>query len=239
MTLVAMEEPKKLDHLHFRKRRVEIVKSIKKLTGEAITQNTVRGQYEGYRQEENVDPKSQTETFAALKLYLDKPRWEGVPFYIRAGKKLTGDVTSIILSFKEKGHRIFKNFWDQPFPNHLTIQLQPTEGIGIRLAVKKPGLATELEPVDMEFCYKDSFDVPNPDAYERLLMDIMAGDRTLFVGKVGYSWKVIDPIEHGWARGKPKLVTYQSGSWGPKEADELIEKDGRRWLAPYLTICKI
>lgn len=239
LALVTMEEPKKLTHKHFRERRVEIIKSIKKLAESEIATSTVRGQYQGYRQEKNIDPQSQTETFAALRLYLDNPRWKNVPFYIRTGKKLTGDVASIILSFKEKGHRIFKNFWDQPFPNQLNIQIKPTEGIGIRLAVKKPGLATELEPVDMEFCYKDSPDASSPDAYERLLVDIMIGDRTLFVGKVGYSWKVIDPIEKVWASGKPKLVTYKEGSWGPKEADELIEKDGRKWLAPYLTICKI
>ena len=239
LALITMEEPKSFTHLNLREKRVEIIKSIKKLTASEIAKNTVRGQYTAYRQEENVNPKSSTETFAALKLYLDSERWQNVPFYIRTGKKLTGDVASIILSFKENPHRIFKNFWDQPFPNHLTIQIKPTEGIGIRLAVKKPGLALELEPTDMEFCYKDSFDAPNPDAYERLLMDIMIGDRTLFVGKVGYSWKIIDPIEEVWAKGRPKLVTYKEGSWGHKEADELIERDGRHWLAPYLTICKI
>ena len=239
LALIAMEEPKRLDHQHFRAKRVEIIKNIKKLTKDEIITSTVRGQYNGYLNEENINPNSQTETFAAVKLHLQSQRWENVPFYIRTGKKLTGDVASIILSFKEKSHRIFKNFWDQPFPNHLTIQIKPTEGIGIRLAVKKPGLETELEPVDMEFCYKDSFDAPNPDAYERLLMDIMLGDKTLFLGKVGYSWKIIDPIEEVWATGKPKLVTYKPGSWGPNEAEKLIEKDGRKWLAPYLTICKI
>ncbi len=239
LALITMEEPKKLDHINFREKRVKIIKNIKKMTKEEIINSTVRGQYEDYRQEENVNRSSRTETFAALRLYIDSQRWQNVPFYIRTGKKLAGDVTSIILSFKEKGHKIFKNFWDQPIPNHINIQIKPTEGIGIRLAVKKPGLAQELEPVDMEFCYKDSFDQPNPDAYEQLLMDIMIGDRTLFLGKVGYSWKVIDPIEEIWASGKPKLAIYKAGSWGPKEADDLIERDGRRWLSPILTICKI
>lgn len=239
LALITMEEPDRLDHQHFRKSRLEIIKSIKRPTADEIASWSVRGQYEGYRQEENVDKNSQTETFVALRLFLENKRWQGVPIYFRTGKKLLGDVTSIILQFKEKGHKIFENFWEQPMPNQIMIQIKPTEGIGIRLVAKKPGLITTLEPVDMEFCYKTSFDVPNPDAYERLLMEVMLGDRTLFVGQVGESWKIIDRFEEVWASGKPKLSIYKPGSWGPKEADSLIKKDGRQWLAPYLTICKI
>lgn len=239
MSLVTMEMPEKFDHTHIRQKKLEIIKNIKKMTPEEVIASTVRGQYENYRQEEKIDPKSQTETYAMAKLEIENKRWQGVPFYLRTGKRLEGKVTSIIFSFKERGHKFFENFWEKPMPNHITIQIQPNEGIGIRLVAKKPGLTTALEPVDMEFCYKTSFDTPQPDAYERLLMDIMIGDQTLFLGQVADSWKIIDPIEEVWQNGKPNMATYKPGSWGPKEAEDLIEKDKRTWLAPLLTICKI
>ena len=239
LSIATMDTPQRFEQKAIRAKKVEIVKSIKKLTHEDIVSHTVRAQYEGYRHEEKVDPKSQTETFAALKLFIENSRWQNVPFYLRTGKKLAGQVTSIIFQFKEKGHKIFENFWDKPMPNHITLQIQPNEGIGIRLVAKKPGLSTSLEPVDMEFCYRTSFDVPQPDAYERLLIDTIVGDQTLFLGHVEESWKLIDPIEEVWQTGKPKLQTYKIGSWGPKSAEDLIERDGRSWLTPLLTICKI
>ena len=209
------------------------------MTNQDIITNTVRGQYEGYKQEIKVNPNSLTETYTFLKLFIENNRWHGVPINLRTGKKLTGKVTSIIISFKEKGHRLLENFWDKPTPNHITLQIQPNEGIGIQLAVKKPGLTTEIEPVNMEFCYKTSFDKPQPDAYERLLMDIILGDQTLFLGKVAESWKFIDPIRNVWDSGKPKLHTYKPGSWGPVEADHILARDNYYWLAPILTVCKI
>lgn len=239
LTLITMDEPKAFDQSSFREKKLEILKNIRKLSAQEIAKNTVRGQYEGYRQEENVDPKSQTETFALTKFFVDTPRWQNVPIYIRTGKKLAGKVTSIIIVLKERGHNLFKGFQNANFPNHITLQIQPNEGIGIRLTAKKPGLTTTLEPVDMEFCYKKSFDSLQPDAYERLILDVICADQTLFIGPVGQSWKIIDPIVQAWKEEKPKLVTYKPGTWGPKEADNLIEKDGREWLAPLLTICKI
>ncbi|KKR51164.1 MAG: Glucose-6-phosphate 1-dehydrogenase [Candidatus Curtissbacteria bacterium GW2011_GWA1_40_16] len=239
MSLVTMEMPEKFDHTNIRRKKLEIIKSVKKLTPEEVISSTVRGQYEGYLNEEKINPKSQTETFAMAKLAIENKRWQGVPFYLRTGKRLEGKASSIIFSFKERGHRFLENFWEKPMPNHITLQIQPNEGIGIRLAAKKPGLTTTLEPVDMEFCYRTSFDTPQPDAYERLLMDVMTGDQTLFLGQVADSWKIIDPIEEVWQNGKPPLHSYKPGSWGPKEADDLVEKDGRKWLAPLLTICKI
>ena len=241
MALITMEEPENFDARQINRKKLEIVKNIKKLTAKEAKTHTVRGQYEGYIQEEKIAPDSQTETYAAVKLFLNNPRWQNVPFYLRAGKKEPGKVTSIIIQFKEGKHKIFESFWDQPMPNHITIQIQPNEGIGIRLSAKKPGLTQNLEPVDMEFCYKTSFDVPQPDAYERLLMDIILGDQSLFMAQdvIEESWKIIDPIEEVWQSGQPKLATYKTGSWGPKESDQLIEKDGRKWLAPLLTICKI
>lgn len=239
LAIVTMERPEKFEHLSIRNKKLDIIKNIRKLTHDEVIKTTVHGQYEGYRQEEKVNRNSLTETYAQIKLFIENERWQGVPFYLRTGKKLTGKVSSIIFSFKERGHEIFENFWDKQMPNHVVIQIQPNEGIGLRLVAKKPGLTTVLQPVDMEFCYKTSFDTPQPDAYERLLMDVMLGDQTLFIGQVGESWKVIDPIEEVWQSGKPKLAIYKPGGWGPKEADEIIEKDNRKWLTPYLTICKI
>lgn len=239
LTLVTMEEPQSFNRESIRKSKIEVLKSIKRMTPEEVLKSTARGQYEGYKNEEKVDKNSRTETFALVKLEIENERWQGVPFYLRTGKKLMGDVVSVIFQFKERGHELFKNFWDKPIPNSITLQIQPDEGIGIRLAAKKPGLTTTLEPVDMEFCYRKSFDVPQPNAYERLLLDIIIGDQTLFLGKVGASWKIIDPIEETWQKQIPNLQIYKPGSWGPKAADDLIKRDGRQWLAPLLTICKI
>ncbi|MDP2632277.1 MAG: glucose-6-phosphate dehydrogenase [Candidatus Curtissbacteria bacterium] len=232
MTLVTMEAPKSFNAAQIKNKKLEIIKKIKKLTPLEVENSTVRGQYDGYLGEEKINPTSQTESYALVKLGIQNNRWDGVPFYLRTGKKLTGKVTSIIIQFKEKGHKI---------PNHITIQIQPNEGIGIELAAKKPGLATELEPVDMEFCYKTSFDSDQPEAYERLLVDVILGDQSLFLSQeiIEESWRIIDPIEKVWQSGKPKLATYKPGTWGPIEAEDLIGKDGRKWLQPLLTICKI
>lgn len=239
LCIATMEEPTKFDQPTIREKKLEILKSIKKITPQEVENSSVRGQYEGYQSEEKVDPKSTTETYAMVKLAIENERWRGVPIYLRTGKKLTGKVTSIIFAFKENIHELYKGIQKQPLPNSVTIQIQPNEGIGIRLVVKKPGLSTELEPVDMEFCYRRSFDSPQPDAYERLLMDVISGDQTLFLGQVGESWKIIDPIREVWDNNKPNLVTYKPGTWGPQEAEDLIKEDGRQWLAPLLTICKI
>lgn len=160
---------------------------------------------------------------------------------MRTGKKLVGKVTSIIVQFKENGHRLFENTPKKPIPNSITLQIQPNEGIGLKLVAKKPGLSNFLEPVEMEFCYKTSFDTPQPEAYERLLLDVILADQTLFMDQkvIEESWKIIDPIEKVWQSGNPKLAIYKPGTWGPKEADELINRDGREWLAPLLSICKI
>lgn len=239
MTTVTMDAPKNFQTDEMNKKKLEIVKRIKKMSAEEIKTHTVRGQYEGYLGEEKINPNSATETYALTKLFIDNPRWQGVPFYLRTGKKLEGKVTSIIIQFKDKGHKLFEG--QTPLPNHITIQIQPNEGIGVRLAAKKPGLGQELEPVDMEFCYKTSFDKPQPEAYERLLLDVMLGDQSLFMSEdlIEEAWKIIDPIEEAWANNLIPLSTYKPGGWGPKEADDLIEKDGRKWLAPLLTICKI
>ncbi len=239
LAITAMEEPAKFDQMSIREKKLEVLKNVRHMTEEEVLKNTVRGQYEGYLNEEKVAKNSQTETYALTKLFIDSSRWQGVPFYLRTGKMLEGKVISIIFTFKENPYQLFKDFSTEPTQNHITLQIQPNEGIGIHLAAKKPGLATMIEPVDMEFCYKTSFNELQPDAYERLLLDIIIGDQTLFIGQVGESWKIIDPIRNAWDNNKPPLAAYKQGSWGPKEADGLIKKDNRQWLAPILSICKI
>lgn len=241
MTLIAMEEPDNFNAKSINDKKLEIIKSISKLSPSEVAASTVRAQYEGFTGEDKINPNSQTETYAMVKLQIESSRWKNVPFYLRTAKKMPGKVTSIIIQFKEKQHKIFENWQNQLVPNHITIQIQPNEGIGIRLSAKKPGPETALEPVDMEFCYRTSFDNPAPDAYERLLLDVILGDQSLFLSQeiIEESWRIIDPIAKVWQTGKPKLATYKTGTWGPKEADDLIKKDGREWLQPLLTICKI
>lgn len=241
LSIITMEEPVSFNADEINERKLAVLKDVKALTPAEVVSSTVRAQYGGYLQEEKIDPKSQTETYALIKLEVDNPRWRGVPIYLRTGKKLPGKVTSIIIQFKDTKHKLFSDLEQKPTPNHITLQIQPNEGIGIRLVAKKPGLGTEIEPVDMEFCYKNTFDTPQPEAYERLIMDVISGDQSLFISQqvTEQCWRIIDPIEAAWQSGKPPLVTYKPGTWGPKEADELIEKDKRVWLAPLLTICKI
>ena len=241
VALTAMDEPENFDAESINAKKLDIIKNIKKLNGSEIANSTVRSQYDGYLNEEKISPNSQTETYALVKLFVENERWQNVPFYLITGKKLEGKVSSIIIQFKQKAHRLFKEFQQTKIPNHITIQIQPNEGIGIRLAAKKPGPKQVFEPVDMEFCYKTSFDTPQPEAYERLLLDVILGDQSLFLSQeiIEESWKIIDPIEEVWQTGKPKLAIYKPGTWGPKEADDLMEKDGRQFLAPLLTICKI
>lgn len=239
MTLVTMEAPAKFDHDSIHQRKLEVLQTVQRMDPEEVANSTVRGQYKNYILEENVNTESRTETYALAKLHIENERWRGVPFYLRTGKKLTGKVTSIILAFRERENKLLQSFYNRPMPNHVTLQIQPNEGIGIRLAAKKPGLTTTIEPVDMEFCYKTSFDTPQPDAYERLLMDVMIGDQTLFIGQVTESWKIIDPIEEVWQNQKSGPEIYEPGSWGPESAEKLIRNDKREWLAPILSICKI
>lgn len=241
LSLITMEEPKLFNAQEINHRKMSVLKDVKRLSDKEIISSTVRGQYEGYLSEENISPSSKTETYALTKMEVDNPRWQGVPIYIRTGKKLAGKVTSIILQFKDTRHKLFGELDTKPTPNHIILQIQPNEGIGIRLVAKKPGLATEIEPVDMEFCYKTSFDTPQTEAYERLILDVILGDQSLFISQevVEECWRIIDPIRSAWDKSAIPLATYKPGSWGPKEADDLIGRDSRHWLAPILTICKI
>jgi len=240
-SLIAMEPPASLSANGVRDEKIKALQSVRPLPADRIDEFAVRGQYgpgivlgdtvPGYRQEPGVDPNSSTETFAALKLYLDNWRWSGVPFYIRSGKRLQKHITEIAIQFKEVPHRLFTDS-DSPLqPNVLVIRIQPNEGISLRFAAKLPGQALRIRSVNMDFRYGSSFGVKPPEAYERLLLDCMLGDSTLYARRdmVERGWEIVTPILEAWKKPAPDFPNYEAGSWGPRAAFELIERDGREW----------
>jgi glucose-6-phosphate 1-dehydrogenase len=243
MALVAMEPPAALDAVSIRDEKTKVYKSIRPIKPEQVDDFTVRGQYtagehagqksEGYLKEEDVDPTSRTETFAALKLFVDNWRWSGMPFYIRTGKFLTEKLSEVVVRFRSPPQTLFqKQCVTAVYPNDLLIRIAPEEGISWRLNGKVPGGAMNIKPVALDFLYKTAFHVEPPEAYERLIFDAINGDQTLFIrgDEAEAAWAVIDPIEEGWRKSKVAPRTYAPGSWGPKASFDLIEMDGRRWL---------
>jgi glucose-6-phosphate 1-dehydrogenase len=190
----------------------------------------------GYRQESDVAPDSTTETFAMLTMYFDNWRWAGIPFYIRSGKRLPKRVTEIAIQFKAAPLALFGEAMEQMTPNQLIIRIQPDEGITLRFAAKVPGQVTNIRDVNMDFRYGASFGIQLAEAYERLLLDCILGDSTLYARKdmTERGWELVMPILDEWAATKDKVdfPNYEAGTWGPKESHDLIEKDGRRWRRP-------
>ncbi|MBI2042752.1 MAG: glucose-6-phosphate dehydrogenase, partial [Candidatus Nealsonbacteria bacterium] len=222
LTLATMEEPKGQSEGALHRERLKLIKSLVSKSNDLVL-----GQYDSYKKEEFVDKNSATDSFFALKLSINNARFRGVPVYIRAGKQMAAWVTEINYVFKS----------EKLNDNVLTIRLQPNEGIAVKLLTKKPGFTATLEPTYMQFCYKHFFPNETFDAYEKLLQDVFAGHHTFFntAKEVEALWRFIDPLSNK----RPKTVFYKDGSWGPKEADRLIERDGRRWLAPYHAFCQI
>src|SRR5712692_11671207 len=241
LCLVAMEPPTDLSADSIRDEKVKVVRSLRRLSRNDVAANVVRGQYTegaihgksvlGYRQEQNVKPDSQTETFVALRLYIDNWRWADVPIYMRVGKRLPKSATEISIHFKKAPAVLFNK--DLTEQNVLVIRIQPDEGISLRIHAKVPGAGFRIEPVKMDFHYGTSFGKASPEAYERLLLDAMSGDATLFARRdeVEQAWAFIDPIEEAWHAKKdaPDLFFYPAGSWGPEAADDLLARDGRAW----------
>jgi glucose-6-phosphate 1-dehydrogenase len=175
---------------------------------------------------------SETETFVAARLEIDDWRWAGVPFYLRAGKRLPKRATEIAIQFKDVPQHLFPTVGDEPEPNLLVIRIQPDEGILMRFAAKVPGLGIDVRPVNMDFAYGSAFTVESPDAYETLILDALLGDASLFTraDEVEAAWRIVDPIIDAWIAGpEPELPNYTSGTWGPEAADELLTREGRRW----------
>ncbi|MEK7571751.1 MAG: glucose-6-phosphate dehydrogenase [Patescibacteria group bacterium] len=233
MATVTMESPKSFEKESVRNVRANAIKAIRSLTPKEITTHVVRGQYNGYLSEKDVKEGSQTETFVAMKLFVDSERFANVPFYLRAGKTLEKEKMEIAIVFAKNRNVLFHEHGYPDFGNILTIRVQPDEGIRLRMIAKKPGTSLALEPVDMEFSYEQSFGSGGTDAYEKVLRDIMVGDQMLFnrSDELESSWQLISDILKSWEQqASETLLLYEKGSWGPQEAFGLIEKDGRKWL---------
>lgn len=245
LSLVAMEPPTDLSADSVRDEKVKVIRSLRHYVGsEAVAANVIRAQYTagsvdgvprpGYRQEDRVNPESQTEAYVALRVFVDTWRWQGVPFYIRVGKQLPKKATEISIHFKKPPQVPFNTAkLLGASENTLVIRIQPDEGVALRILCKQPGLALSMQPVKLDFHYSNSFGKASPEAYERLLLDAMAGDATLFARRdeVENAWKFIDELEKAWHYGDnpPPMHEYPAGSWGPKEADDLLRADGREW----------
>ncbi len=241
LSLVAMEPPSNLLADSIRDEKVKVLQSIRPFSSFDLEKEVVRGQYKkgwingkevaGYRQEKNVDPNSKIETFVALRLFIDNWRWTGVPFYLRGGKRLPKRGTEIALIFKDAPGILFKTEGKNP-SNVLSLKIQPDEGISLKMNCKVPGPTSPIQPVKMDFRYGAYFGKTPPEAYERLIRDAIQGDSTLFArtDEVLHSWKLLTPVLERWAQEKPSsFPNYEAGSWGPKEAEEMIQREQRIW----------
>ncbi len=245
LSLVAMEPPIAFEADALRDEKVRVLRAIAGCRGEQIDHNVVRGQYGpgwvegrrvvGYRQEPEVSPHSVTESFVALRLEVQNWRWAGVPFYLRTGKRMPKRVTEIAVLFNRPPLALFHRSAQEPEANLLVLRIQPDEGIMLRFASKVPGLELDVRSVTMDFAYGSAFTVEAPEAYETLLLDALHGDASLFTraDEVEAAWSIVTPINDRWtrtdARSRPRFPNYDAGTWGPAEADRLMERDGRRW----------
>jgi glucose-6-phosphate 1-dehydrogenase len=252
MCLIAMEAPVSMEADEIRSKKLDVLRAIRPTPRERIHQYAVNGQYaagwiegkhvQAYRKEDNVAEDSFTETFAALRLFVDNWRWQDVPFYLRTGKRMPTKVSEVSIQFRTVPHQTFPPTalldWH---PNRLIIAIQPEEGIFLRFQSKYPGLTMRLSPVMMQFYYRETFKVAPPEAYETLLRDVMLGDATLFMrdDQVEAAWSVISPILDVWAEVKPTdFPNYPAGTWGPEEAEVLIAQDGFSWVTPVFIQCQ-
>ena len=246
LCLIAMEPPVTYQADEIRNKKVDVLRAIRPITHDLVRTVAVRGQYgdgwiagehaDAYRCEEGVSRESATETFAAVKLFVDNWRWQEVPFYLRTGKRMPERVSEICVVFHPVPHHSFSNVVvEELLPNRLIIRLQPDEGITLRFQAKQPGEAMRLAPVDMRFCYKESFNMVQPEAYETLLMDVMKADQSQFMraDQLDAAWGIIQPILDVWDSVKPNdFPNYPAGSWGPQAASTIIAQDGHAWLPP-------
>ncbi len=239
--LVAMEAPTSLDHDSVRNEKIKVLQSLRPLTADNVRSNTVRGQYKagavggntvpGYLDELEGD-ESSTETFVALKLEIDNWRWSNVPFYLRTGKRLHAKHSEIVVQFQEVPHSIFPEQQYNVQPNRLIIRLQPDEGVKLSLMAKEPGPGGfDLRPVALDLSFEETFGVQYPDAYERLLMEVLRGNPALFMRRdeVEAAWQWADSIIDAWTTTKQKVESYVAGSWGPAASSLLLDRDGRTW----------
>jgi len=232
LALIGMEPPISFRASEVQDEKVKVLHAIQPFTSADIRRNVVRGQYAGYRQEAKVSPESTTETFVALRLFVDNWRWAGVPFYLRTGKRLATRVTTVAVQFKRAPLTLFRNMpIDTLDPNVLSLRIQPDEGISMSFNAKVPGPFSKLGTVRMDFNYQQYFHAEPVTGYETLLFDAMAGDHTLFhrMDIVEAGWQVLDPLLKAWEHDSTPPLEYAPGSWGPSEADLLVDYDGRQW----------
>jgi glucose-6-phosphate 1-dehydrogenase len=243
--LIAMEPPTKISATAIRNEKLKVFQSLRPLTDEAIKNQVIRGQYlastingethNGYREEKGVDPESRTETYIAMKFFIDNWRWGDVPFYIRTGKRLPTRVTEVVIHFKPTPHQLFIDNKEMiRNGNSLVIRIQPDEGILLKTGLKVPGAGYKVADVNMDFYYKDLQETYVPSAYERLLLDCMQGDATLYARGDGVeeAWKFVQPIIDYMGNGDAELYGYPAGTWGPDTADNLIEGKFKTWRYP-------
>jgi glucose-6-phosphate 1-dehydrogenase len=239
--LTAMEAPSSLDHDAVRDEKIKVLRALRPIDGDAVHHNTVRGQYTagaiggktvpGYL-EELGGAASSTETFVALKLEIDNWRWSNVPFYLRTGKRLKGKHSEIVVEFQDVPHSIFPEQKYNILPNRLTIRLQPDEGVKLTVMAKEPGPGGfDLRPVSLDLSFEETFGLRYPDAYERLLMEVLRGNPALFMRRdeVEAAWRWIDSIIEGWEGSRQKVESYVAGTWGPTTSSLLLDRDGRAW----------
>jgi glucose-6-phosphate 1-dehydrogenase len=245
LTLVAMEPPPAFDANAVRDEKVKVLRSFRPIGATDVRERAVRGQYgrgyvegvgvRGYREEDDVAAASRTETFVALKCFVDNWRWEGTPFYVRTGKRLPKRATEIAIQFRVAPHQFFSPEAAAGLePNALVLRIQPDEGISLKFGAKVPVQGVRIRSVNMDFAYGASFMLDAPDAYETLVLDALRGDATLFTRRdeVEQQWRIVDPIIESWAAEESDPPMYAAGEWGPHEADLLIARDGRAWRQP-------
>lgn len=249
MCLVAMEPPVAYDADDIRNKKLDMLHACRPIPADNITAFAVRGQYgagwiqgehlPAYRDEAGINPQSNIETYAAIKLLVDNWRWQDVPFYLRTGKRMASSVSEVSIRFRDIPHNAFPAATSLNVePVRLVIQIHPQEGIILKFMAKEPGSPLRLQPVDMHFCYADAFGKTSPGAYETLLRDLMLGDATLFMrsDQVAAAWQLLMPVLNAWkASPAPDFPNYAAGSWGPEAAERLIARDGRSWLTPSQT----
>jgi len=248
LCLIAMEPPVAYDADDIRGRKMDVLHALRPIAKDAVHEYAARGQYGGgwinsvktvgYREEPGIDPHSNAETYAAVKLFVDNWRWQGVPFYLRTGKRMAAAVSEVSIRFRDVPHRAFpNNVVLDTQPVRLVIQMNPDEGIVLKFMAKEPGAHWRLRPVDMRFSYRDAFQTPSPAAYETLIRDIILGDPTLFMraDQVEAAWQLLQPILEAWDENPaPDFPNYSAGTWGPEAAEALIARDGRNWMTPTL-----
>ncbi|WP_054943939.1 glucose-6-phosphate dehydrogenase, partial [Paenibacillus ihuae] len=242
LTMIAMEPPSRLLAEDIRDEKVKVLRSLRPYASpEEVRENVVRGQYTqglykgkslpAYRQEDKVDPESNTETYFAARIFVDNFRWAGVPFYIRTGKRLPVKTTEVVVEFKGMPTNVYLGQKHNLEPNLLVIRVNPMEGIYVKINAKKPGSESEIQPLAMDFCQSCMVGINSPEAYERLLHDAARGDSTYFTrwDEVSSAWSFVDRVAKAWKEESSDLASYPAGSWGPVEADQLLAQEGFHW----------